>query len=196
MHMSYSQLEDFLADIHGVCDTKRTALKGRLKHFQRLQWPPGTNQGKGARVKYGIGQTLSLAVAMELLQIGLTPERIVEQLTTAGNYLPDGFYEAMDDQGPSADSVFYMFSPESLQALRGQSQAYEGFQSFLISQSQFHEMAMVANIFHLRRFAVLNLSEILKSFISHFKVRDFESLITGIKNWCELSKNRNKPLVK
>lgn len=191
MEISYGDLEEFLAEIHRVAPEKRTALKGRLKHFQRLGWPAGTNKGKGARVQYGVGQTLSLAVAMELLQIGLTPERIVNQLKYAGRFLPNGFIDAFSEHGPEPDNVYYVFSPESLSVLRGIDPLEEGFQSLLVSESRFHEISKIGGIFRLRRFAVINLSALLAQYIDFFSdngLQSLDSLRSALENWLETAK--------
>jgi hypothetical protein len=66
--------------LHRVSADKRVAMLGRLKHLQRLGWPPGSNLGKGRRVKYQADQTLLVAWALELIQLGFTPERAVATL--------------------------------------------------------------------------------------------------------------------
>jgi hypothetical protein len=62
------------------------AFRARLKHFQRLKFPEGVNVGKGRASKYGAGQLITLALALELAELGLTPERIVGLIR--GDYFP------------------------------------------------------------------------------------------------------------
>lgn len=169
MHLSYGELEDFLAHIHHVAPEKRTALKGRLKHFQRLGWPAGTNKGKGARVEYGIGQTMCLAMGMEMLQLGLTPERVVDQFKFGGVTLARGFIDCLNEYGPDADTLFYIFSPESLHALRGDDDSPFGVKSLMVSRSKLMEaLAPAAQMGNWRRFAFVDMSDLFDRYVMFF----------------------------
>lgn len=194
MHIGYGELEDFLAEIHGVAPEKRTALKGRLKHFQRLGWPSGTNKGKGARVEYGIGQTMNLAMGMEMLQLGLTPERVVEQLGMAGSTLCKGFKEALEDYGPNAEPIFFIFMPESLRPLRGEVGRHPtGLQSLMVSRSQVQQALEQASPFLSRRFAFINMTALLDDYIQYFIGRGLGSpdrLAEAFENWQQMEEQR------
>lgn len=186
MHLSYGELEEFIAHLHRVAPEKRTALKGRLKHFQRLSWPAGTNKGKGARVNYGVGQTFSLAVAFEMLQIGLTPERVVEQLRMSTGLIARGFAAAYEDYGPHADPIYYIFSPQSLYALRGLENHPEGHVSLLISQSELGNSIAKQAMFRFRRLAMVNLTEIFDEYVSYFIDKGLaapDNLQEPLDNW-------------
>lgn len=187
MYLTYSELEDFLAELHRVAPEKRTALKGRLKHFQRLGWPAGTNQGKGARVQYGVGQTLSLVIGFELLQLGLTPERVVEHLKHKGTFLADGFIEALTEYGPYEDAVYYVFAPESLVALRGDEGTSDpGLNSLMLSRSKIGLAFGETNFLSSRRCAFINLSDLLNIYIDYFIGRGLGSpdrLREPLENW-------------
>ncbi|MEJ6594676.1 hypothetical protein [Parasphingorhabdus sp.] len=190
MEISYGELEDFLAEIHGVAAEKRSALKGRLKHFQRLKWPAGTNQGKGARVKYGVGQTLSLATGFELLQLGLTPERVVEHFKFSFVTLPMGFLSSLGQYGPNPDPVFYIFSPESLQSLRDQEDTVD-FQSYMISKSELEKNFNYLPIIQFRRFAFINIHSVLAEYIDYFSGRGLsapEKLQEPLEKWLEIAR--------
>ncbi|MCZ8320841.1 MAG: hypothetical protein O9296_04550 [Novosphingobium sp.] len=189
MNISYAELEGFLAAIHRVAPEKRIALKGRLKHFQRLGWPSGTNQGKGARVQYGIGQTLMLAMGFELLQLGLTPERVVEQFKFSGRYLAKGFSEALAHYGPEAEPIYYAFSPESLASLRGDD-VEVGFQSIMVSRDKVAELMQIPGAWLTRRFAFIDMAELLRLYADHFidkGLGDPQNLREAIDNWVRIS---------
>lgn len=78
--LSYAQVADVLAAQHEVADANRVAFRGRLQHFQRLGFPAGINTGRGRSAKYGFGQVLMLALGLELIQFGLSPEKAVSIL--------------------------------------------------------------------------------------------------------------------
>jgi hypothetical protein len=75
VQLSYGELERLLSELHRIAPSRRTALQGRIKHFQRNGWPGGTNTGKGRAAIYDFGAVLKLALGFELLQLGVTPER-------------------------------------------------------------------------------------------------------------------------
>lgn len=197
MQITYRELEDFLGEIHMVALDKRTALKGRLKHFQRLGWPAGTNKGKGARVNYGIGQTMSLAMGMEMLQLGLTPERVVEQLGRGGGSLAEGFSDALKEYGYDPDPIYYIFDPESLNSLREQEEGKfrTGLQSLMVSASKMETAMTMASKHWTRRFAIINISAILDDYISYFIDKGLaapENLAQPLENWRALEDNKSK----
>lgn len=186
MHLTYRELEDFLAEIHMVAASKRTALKGRLKHFQRLGWPAGTNKGKGARVNYGVGQTFSLAMGFEMLQLGLTPEKVIEQLRLSGDSIARGFAAALQEYGPDPDPIYYIFSPESLYALRDVEGPPEGYISLMISQSELSGSISRQAMFRMPRLAMINITLLLEGYVDHFIGKGLgspENLQAPIENW-------------
>lgn len=186
MRLSYRELEDFIAELHAVAPSKRTALKGRLKHFQRLGWPAGTNQGKGARVQYDIGQTLFLAVGMEMLQLGITPERVVEHFNEnpdSGVGLAYSFMDALD-AGPG-EPIYYVFNPEALSHLRG-SVLSGGTHHMVVPHAKGHELFEAgSSLRHWRRFSFIDLTEILDRCARHFSERfpDREGLRKPLTAW-------------
>ena len=195
MQITYRELEDFLGEIHMVALDKRTALKGRLKHFQRLGWPAGTNKGKGARVNYGIGQTMSLAIGMEMLQLGLTPERVVEQLGQAGGALSQGFCKAFADRAEKDDPIYYMFDPEALNTLRDAEldKSRTGLQSMIVSASGLRDALRMASMHWTRRIALINITAILTDYISYFSdigLSSPDALAEPLERWQQLETDR------
>ena len=82
-----NQTEEVLALIHDIRPDMRTALQARMRHLQRYGIPRGTNTGKGKAAAYGPAQIVSLAVAFELLQLGLTPEHSCELIREYENLI-------------------------------------------------------------------------------------------------------------
>lgn len=64
---------------HGA-GAKPTALLGRLRYIQGLDWPPGGARGQGSRAGYGLEQVVGVALAFELLELGVSPVRAVRLL--------------------------------------------------------------------------------------------------------------------
>lgn len=72
-----SALLKVLADAMLVDDKGASAFLGRFQHLQRLRLVQGINPGRGKQAQYRANQVLVIAIAMQLLQLGLTPERAV-----------------------------------------------------------------------------------------------------------------------
>lgn len=53
------------------------AFLGRFQHLQRLRLVEGINPGRGRQAAYRANQVMVIAIAMQLLQLGLSPERAV-----------------------------------------------------------------------------------------------------------------------
>lgn len=66
-------VEDVLALIYEIAPNKRVALRGRMKHFQRMGFPARINTGKGVPAKFTFNRLLQLVFAFELVQSGLDP---------------------------------------------------------------------------------------------------------------------------
>jgi len=85
--LTREQLQALMMRLHNVIPERRIALMGRLKHLQRLGWPPDSNLGKGKRVRYSAQQIVLVALALEMIQLGLTPERTVKTLQAHFAYI-------------------------------------------------------------------------------------------------------------
>lgn len=81
MRIGYRELEAVVRAVHGD-GAKPTALLGRLKYLQRFDWPPGGAKGQGSRAGYGLEQVLAVMLAVELLEVGVSPLRTVRLLRT------------------------------------------------------------------------------------------------------------------
>lgn len=73
MRLKFGQVEALVVGMHGVTKRKRDALRGRFRHFQRDNFPPGINVGRGPRVAYGVDETFKLVFAFELLAARIPP---------------------------------------------------------------------------------------------------------------------------
>lgn len=75
--MQFRDLEAVLAHLIGVFPAKRPRFQARLKQLQRMGFPVGINVGKAARTEYTVEHLAQLAIVLELLQTGITPERAI-----------------------------------------------------------------------------------------------------------------------
>lgn len=78
--LSRGEMLDLLAKVMLVPDEGRTAFLGRFQHLQRLALVDGINPGRGKAAQYRAEQVIVIAIAMQFLQLGLSPERTVRMM--------------------------------------------------------------------------------------------------------------------
>ena len=88
--LTHASVMDLIAWRHSIAVDKRTALRGRLQHFQRKRFPPGANTGRGKPAAYGWDQLILLGVAFDLLELGLTPDLVIELVNSEAENIFDG----------------------------------------------------------------------------------------------------------
>lgn len=71
MELSYGQLEATLAGHFRIHPDRIGTFRSRIKQLQRLQFPPGVNIGRGARMLYSGEHLFQLVMAFELIGFGL-----------------------------------------------------------------------------------------------------------------------------
>lgn len=54
--------------------SNHTAVRGRLEHLRRLGTPRGVQTGQGRAAEFGWSELIQVAFAMDLTEIGLSPE--------------------------------------------------------------------------------------------------------------------------
>lgn len=77
---TFGELESMLSQIHEIDDTRRTAFQARLKNLHRLRYPMGFQSEKGKTSYYSPSDIFQMALALELTQLGLPPDRTVNVL--------------------------------------------------------------------------------------------------------------------
>ena len=74
MNLAYQDVEAVFAARFAVAPERAIAFRGRLQNLQRNGVPEGVNTGKGRRASYGWTQLLQMSVALDFMEIGLTPD--------------------------------------------------------------------------------------------------------------------------
>lgn len=77
MQLTFAQVEHVLSQCQNIREERRSAFANRLKNYQKAEFPAGINTGRGRAASYGVGHLWQLAVALELNQLGLAPERAI-----------------------------------------------------------------------------------------------------------------------
>jgi hypothetical protein len=147
IRLTFGEVEARLARIHEISNEKRTQFQARLRNFQKHGIPAGVGSGRGRVALYEPGQVLELALALELTQLGLLPERIshvfehnkfpisqavlgaARALIQKGGFKPDrerideniptntGPWWVNHDEGEDPNSIFLYFDPTALAPL-------------------------------------------------------------------------------
>lgn len=131
LQWNFGQLESALASMHGIDGSKRTAFQSRLKNFHRLGFPFGFKTSKGKTAFYSAGQVVQMALAVEMTQLGLSPDRTLNVIgqnrfatmmavRLAARSLvqkPDGFDERIERPDTDPLSMFIFFDPAALAPL-------------------------------------------------------------------------------
>ncbi|THD34457.1 MAG: hypothetical protein E7773_14810 [Sphingomonas sp.] len=116
MKLSYGEVEAVVRTVHGP-GAKPTALLGRLKYLQRFDWPPGGAKGQGSRAGYGLEQLLALMLALELLELGLPPLRVVRLLRTGWDQTVRALVIGWGAAFEGARPIFLALAPRALEEL-------------------------------------------------------------------------------
>lgn len=112
-----------LSDIHEVSEVRQSAFANRLKNLQRAGFPKSTKTGRGIAAAYDIEAVLNLLLAVELLQLGFPPERVIKILSTnistvltAAKYAGEQLSHAIDE--PTLNDIsrdyFLLIDPVTL----------------------------------------------------------------------------------
>lgn len=131
LKITFGQLDALLARLHDIASDKRTQFQARLRNFQRLNIPAGKAIGRGKAVTYGPGDIVQMAIALELTQLGLLPERVqivfrddplpifsvVGMAAWALIDRPRGFDPRVEDPDNDPWSMFLYFDPVAMSHL-------------------------------------------------------------------------------
>lgn len=96
---SLKDIENALSMVHFVASSRRSAFAGRLKHLQRMGFPPGVNTGRGRPASYGPPELLLLAIVLELNEFGISPERAVQATLAEPELLGEGLQSSLSRMG-------------------------------------------------------------------------------------------------
>ena len=105
-----SQLLNLLAESMLVPHDRRSAFLGRFQHLQRLSLIEGINPGRGKQAEYQAHQVLVIAIAFQMLQLGLSPERAVKIIKKNQEQIRLAIRVAIENQGEISPSLLW-FDP-------------------------------------------------------------------------------------
>lgn len=128
MTFKFGEIDAALADLNRIPSSARSAFAARLKNLHRLDYPRGVGEGRGRAVNYTVADLARMAIAIELCQLGLLPERAVHVLENdpyqllmaimmgarAAMEADHDEYRLADDQSQTPLSMFLYFDPSVL----------------------------------------------------------------------------------
>lgn len=188
MEFSFAQVEHTLALTHQIRHESRSAFAHRLKHLQRLGFPAGINTGRGRAATYSVGHLFQWALALELFQFGLTPERAVNVLqqnmdtVLKATFIAVSWRESGLDEGP----MCLWFDPTVLLPMMEQEEEDQASNSFF-----FGGWAIVKETFgglwDTQRIALINLSKLLLNvtteMVSELKLGSETEILIRLRHW-------------
>lgn len=189
--LKFGMVESILRALHGLGDDKKVAFESRLRHLQRLGLTPAVKTGKGTRGSYGVRELLNLALALELIELGLHPERAVEIILSAEDKVRDGFGRSL--QSKKVDAIFLGVDPRGLQD--GKSKVE------VLTESRLGEAFRADSEDPVTRMSLISLSTLVEKiagvleayralFVSTVLADPLPQLRPAIRDWCIL-KGRN-----
>jgi hypothetical protein len=107
--LGFGQLEACLAHIQQVADEKRYTFQSRLKQWQKMGFPAGTKVGKGAKVKYTFQHLCQIVIMMQMMRLGLTPERSIHMVNSGWPRFREGLLDAIDNLAKVRPQITYAF---------------------------------------------------------------------------------------
>lgn len=114
MHLSYSNLVEIFAWMHSIPPSGIGAFKARLRKLQGEEVPKGSRPGKGARVDYDLPMVAELAIALELLQSGLSPNDAAALIKTNRQDFYTACLSGLASNLAEGDDPFVLISPVSM----------------------------------------------------------------------------------
>ncbi len=166
MDLSFAQVENALALTHGIVDEKRSAFASRLKHLQKLGFPPGTNTGRGRAANYRAEHLFLLGVVLELNQLGVSPERAIAVAQAGLPSIARGIRNIIRAGPPSggrSKTFFFAFDPAVLADLMGMDtdEQRKSISARCIGLKTFRGAIERWGEWGLRRLALVNLSQLI-----------------------------------
>lgn len=87
MELGSREIESMLAARHGIVGERQIAFRGRLEHLRKLGCPTGVQTGKGRPAVFGWQQLIELAAALELINLGISPDEVARVIKVHHNRL-------------------------------------------------------------------------------------------------------------
>jgi len=108
--LSFGQLEKGFIRIFWIDESQKGALRGKLKHLQKLGLPGGQH-GKGRRISYTRELAFQLLIALLLAQLGIDPTLVVRAVKENWKGALAPAIEAAINRGQAGNPVCLVVRP-------------------------------------------------------------------------------------
>ena len=111
---AFGEVTNILMKLFKVEEKKRDTFIGRLQQLQKAGIPGGSNSRRGAKIRYLNWQLADLMLALDLLDVGLTPATLVNN-PVASAYAMGGYgYHVQASLDEDKPDLFWMISSNAL----------------------------------------------------------------------------------
>jgi hypothetical protein len=141
---------EIFAWMHRISPAGMGAFKARLRKLQSEEVPQGSRPGKGARVDYDLPMVAELAIALELLQSGLSPHDAAALIKTNRQDFYSACLLGLSTDLAEADDPFVLISPVAVEGYPAQ---VDGRQFALLGAVSFVTRTMLVDRFAKRAVA-------------------------------------------
>ncbi len=176
--LTFSQVETTLASHLGVKEQHRDKFRARLKQLQRSGWPTGVNTG-GKRPKYEARQLLELALVLELLECGISPERAVRLIEGWWDSVRKAFLQARSNSDEQIMLGFFQTHFTGLSLQNGEADIGEpeggAFIFSVTTDETFEERANLQQWLSAPRYIAINVSRVLFGLTAGLRAAGAES---------------------
>lgn len=114
MELYFSEVDEVLRRLHGVREEEASGFRSRLRNLQRIGLSIAPIEGGGRKKNYQGASVLKLAMAVELLQAGLPPERAAILTEATWRMVAPELLKARADIKANARRPRYLVSEPSL----------------------------------------------------------------------------------
>lgn len=122
LELTFGQVEAIASSRHYVAHEKVKTFRARLQQLQRIGVPEGVNVGKGGRARYGTTQLSQIMIALDLLDVGMPPERVAALVIGQWNELRQALSYVLRNKD---ERVYLMVFPRALGHLSDDASARE-----------------------------------------------------------------------
>lgn len=178
---SYPEAFAFLCRMYGIAPARSVAFRGRLQHLQRLGFPAGVNTGRGRPARYEAEQMIMLALALQFIELGLTPERAVSVLQTRAGNIADAVAAALRGRG----EIYLLIDPDGLGTFRESPPPSPGLESEFASATEAEKDIAVRSLSWWNTQDMMGEVMDVLHFCHHVAVIGLSTILSYMESWLE-----------
>jgi hypothetical protein len=193
LSFSFAQVEAALAHAHAISDGKRSAFANRIKHMQKLGFLPEIRTGRGQAANYKGHHAFLIGVALQFIEFGLTPERVITFIQkNMGSIINPArmAVPALNSGNDLIEPFYVIFDPSALSYLRFDNAADDNDYAALTGMDRDTVTRALSMPFLIPRTGLINITAVVSDIFTGFHAlapihgQAFEDdLITWLATW-------------